>query len=117
MTGPRWSALDAGWMYHDEADGWFLAVGTPGGSCALLGLPSFALIDPDGPDAPVGTLSRVGAAELTVLPDDPETPDTPLIDESSVNGPGSGDPRNGPSGEASAPPSPGEGEPGKREHE
>jgi len=79
---PRWGDLDAGWMYHDESDDWFLAVGTAGGSCTLLGLPSFALIDPDGPEAPDGELTRAGAAELTVLPDDP---DTPLTDENSVN--------------------------------
>ena len=60
--------LVAGWMYHDEADCWFLAVGTAGGAL-LLGLPAFALVDADGADAPVGELRRVGAAELTVLPE------------------------------------------------
>ncbi|GAA0273716.1 hypothetical protein [Cryptosporangium japonicum] len=86
---PRWGDLDAGWMYHDEADGWFLAVGTADGSCTLLGLPSFALITPDGPEAPRGTLTRAGAAELTVLPDDEDVPDTPLTEENSVNEPSS----------------------------
>lgn len=116
-NGPRWGALDAGWIYHDEAEGWFLAVGAPDGSYALLGLPSFALVDPDGPDAPVGTLRRAGAAELTVLPDEPEAADPPLTDENRVNDPRSDDPHDAPSVEASAPPDPGEGELGKREHE
>ena len=85
---PAWADLDAGWMYHDEADSWFLAVGTPQGGPTLLGLPSFTLVAPGGPDAPVGTLSRAGAAELTVLPDDePEHADTPLTDENGVDDP------------------------------
>lgn len=71
VRGERGRPLEAGWMYRDEAGAWFLAVGTPSGGALLLGLPAFTLVDPNGPDAPVGALLRAGAGELTVLPDDP----------------------------------------------
>ncbi|GAA3382756.1 hypothetical protein [Cryptosporangium minutisporangium] len=71
--------LVPGWMYHDEADSWFLVVGTPGGTPALLGLPAFALVAPGGPGAPVGTLMRAGAAELTVVPEQFPISGTSLI--------------------------------------
>lgn len=66
---PSATTLQAGWMYHDDAERWFLAVGSRDGRSSLLGLPSFTLVDPHGQDAPVGALHRAGAAELTVLPE------------------------------------------------
>lgn len=54
-----------GWIYRDEADGWYLGVGNGGTDGPLLRLPEFGRVRADEPAYP---LLIVGAGEIAVVP-------------------------------------------------